>query len=192
MNQNIIRDLTDAIQRGEVPMHLVLEWEHHGLSVWEASMEPTDMLELVSCVDPRAATRAACACARTVLHHIPPDEERPLKAIETTERWVLGEATEQECMEAAWEADESSRHVNLNHQFYAAKSATKAFGDAGLSVLYAAYATMSDAAVFTSPTRGWRKVYYELANVIRQIADCPTAPQLVGRFAVDGCARSPK
>ena len=34
---------------------------------------------------------AACACARLVLSHVTAGEQRPLRAIETAERWANGE-----------------------------------------------------------------------------------------------------
>src|SRR5690242_11317253 len=39
---------------------------------------------------------AACACARTALRFVKEGEERPLRAIETAEKWARGEATFQE------------------------------------------------------------------------------------------------
>ena len=39
---------------------------------------------------------AACACARTALRHIPADEERPLRAIETAERFARDAASQSE------------------------------------------------------------------------------------------------
>ena len=50
---------------------------------------------------------AACACARTALRHIPADEERPLRAIETAERFARGAASQNEldaARAAAWAA----------------------------------------------------------------------------------------
>ena len=44
-------------------------------------------------VQRRALVLAACACARLVLPYVRKGEERPLKAIETTEAWCRGEAT---------------------------------------------------------------------------------------------------
>ena len=39
-------------------------------------------------VDRRLVVLAACDCARTALPHVPPGEDRPLRAIETAERWA--------------------------------------------------------------------------------------------------------
>ena len=42
----------------------------------------------------------ACACARTALRHVPAGDLRPLRAIETAERWARGEATQDDLAEA--------------------------------------------------------------------------------------------
>ena len=42
-----------------------------------------------------------CECARLALSHVKTGEDRPLKAIETTERWAIGKATIQEVRAAA-------------------------------------------------------------------------------------------
>ncbi len=44
-------------------------------------------------VDPRHVTRAACACARTALGFVPPDEGRPRRALEAAEAWTCGRAS---------------------------------------------------------------------------------------------------
>ena len=44
---------------------------------------------------------AACECARLSLKYVPNGEERPLKAIETAEKWAKGKATIDEVRSAA-------------------------------------------------------------------------------------------
>jgi len=44
-------------------------------------------------VERKTLVLAACACARLALKFVKPGEERPLRCIETTERWARGEAT---------------------------------------------------------------------------------------------------
>ena len=44
-------------------------------------------------VDRNVLVRIACDCARTALRFVPAGEDRPRIAIETTERWIAGEAT---------------------------------------------------------------------------------------------------
>lgn len=56
--------------------------------------------------DRKVLVRGACACARTALKYVPKGEDRPLKAIQTAERWCRGKATEDECRAAsAYAAD---------------------------------------------------------------------------------------
>ncbi len=40
----------------------------------------------------RALVLCACECARLALKHVPDGEDRPLKAIETAERWANGDS----------------------------------------------------------------------------------------------------
>ena len=44
---------------------------------------------------------AECDCAETVLKYVPKGEDRPRIAIETRRAWAVGEATEDECQDAA-------------------------------------------------------------------------------------------
>lgn len=58
-------------------------------------------------VDHKLIVRAACACARLVLHHVPKNEIRPLHAIKTAEAWARGEETIdalRPCARAHWSA----------------------------------------------------------------------------------------
>jgi hypothetical protein len=50
--------------------------------------------------DKKLIITSACLCARTALQYVPASEERPLKCIETVERWVRGEATLDEVRQA--------------------------------------------------------------------------------------------
>ena len=52
-------------------------------------------------VDRKLVVRAACACARAALQYVPPNEERPLKAIEAAESWAQDGATIDEVRTAA-------------------------------------------------------------------------------------------
>ena len=78
-------------------------------------------------VDRKLLVRAACACARTALLHIPPGEDRPRIAIEMAERWASGAP-------AATLKD-----------LRAAADAANAAADAAYAYAYAAYAA-ADAA----------------------------------------------
>ena len=52
-------------------------------------------------VNRKLIVKAACACARLALPHVPAGETRPLIAIETAEKWCEGEATIEEVRKAA-------------------------------------------------------------------------------------------
>ena len=56
-------------------------------------------------VDGKLLVKAACACAREALVHVPDSESRPRIAIETAERWAEGKATAEEAKRAANAAD---------------------------------------------------------------------------------------
>ena len=56
-------------------------------------------------VDRRLLVRAACACARLALPHVPAGDDRPRHAIETAEAWVRGDASLGEVRVAASAAD---------------------------------------------------------------------------------------
>lgn len=60
-----------------------------------------DLARLVGKVDRHLVVRAACACARTALQHVPDGEDRPRIAIETAEAWCRGEATSEQVRVAA-------------------------------------------------------------------------------------------
>lgn len=53
-------------------------------------------------VERKLLVRAACDCVRTALKYVPKDELRPLRAIETAERWCEGKATLAEVRAAAY------------------------------------------------------------------------------------------
>lgn len=61
--------------------------------VWNACNAPFTLLRLA---EHRDCVRAACACARLVVNHVPAGEKRPLFAVEVTEAWLCGEATEED------------------------------------------------------------------------------------------------
>src|SRR5271165_7169605 len=60
---------------------------------WASCERPDWMLWIAErCgVDRKTLVLIACACARTALQYVPKGEERPLRAIETTEAWCRGE-----------------------------------------------------------------------------------------------------
>jgi hypothetical protein len=83
---------------------------------------------------------AACACAETVLRHVPAGEDLPRLAIEAARRWARGEATVEEVRAAANTAADAA----VAYAAVAAADAAVAAADA--AVAYAADAA-ADAAV---------------------------------------------
>lgn len=104
-----------------------------GPEAWNACERPDWMFWLCARagVSRRLLVLAACACARHALRHVPAGELRPLRAIETTERWTRGEAT----IEEVRTAREGARDA------YAADDAA----DASSAAVYAAHAAASAA-----------------------------------------------
>lgn len=101
---------------------------------------------------------AACQCARLALPYCTDQQQRPLKAIETTEKWIRGEATLKEVKQAGdavraayYDAsDFSSFHASAYHPssyhtfnaaYYAASATATAsdVSDAAFSAVFAAY-----------------------------------------------------
>lgn len=60
-----------------------------------------ELMRLLAAADRRAAAWCSCRCARTTLYLVHEGEGRPRRAIEVTEAWVAGEATEAERERAA-------------------------------------------------------------------------------------------
>lgn len=85
---------------------------------------------------------AACACARLVLKYIPAGEMRPERAIETAERWAIGEATVDQVCDASLSVEDLYRdglmeiineRSTRNAAFYAVAAATQAVKSAATS-----------------------------------------------------------
>ncbi len=93
-------------------------------------------LRYLASLDHRLATWGACACAREALQFVPAGEERPLLAIETTERWLAGQATVDEVRSANYAASAaandsySSAYATSSSDYAAAHSATSAYAAA--------------------------------------------------------------
>ena len=100
-------------------------------------------------VDRRLLVRAACACARTALPHVPPGEDRPRLAIELAEAWCNGRATIVEVRTAAYAA-------------YAAYAADASYAAAA----YAAYASYA----------AWSKAHLKMCVLVRALIPCPSEP----------------
>ena len=73
-------------------------------TAWEACERPDWLiwwLKRQPATDRKTLVRIACACARTALRFVPEGEERPRLSIETTERWLVGDAAIEEVRTAA-------------------------------------------------------------------------------------------
>ena len=99
---------------------------------------------------------AACDCAERALRFVPPDEDRPRKAIETVRKWAEGRATLDEVREAADAARTAAvkavaRPAGAGEAGWAARAAasgaTGAWWVPGAAVVNAADAAWAAAAV---------------------------------------------
>ena len=108
-------------------------------------------------VDRRDVVRAACACARLSLVHVPAGEPRPLRAIETAERWARGKATIEEVRAAYDAASAAARYAAY---YYAA-----AAYDAAAAASASASAAASAAAVLRHHDAGALR---QCADLVRQ------------------------
>lgn len=74
-------------------------------------------------VERRINARVLCAQARKVLHLIPEDRREPFeRAVATREAWLRGEASEDDCQEAAWAAG-AAKAAGAAEAAWAAKAA---------------------------------------------------------------------
>ena len=188
-----------SVRTKEVPLSIVVWWDHHGRAAWDASEDARELLRLLTYVDRKAAVKAACACARTTLKYIPPGEDRPLKAIQTAEAWTRGEVTEEDCRQAA-NAAASAARAAANAANAGAASAVRAAALAAYAAAYAAACARAEAAAAANAAAAyaanaaaeataahckyekWNQTYHqtlrELAKIVRKNAVCPTASQM--------------
>ena len=121
-----------------------------------------EALRYLAGLDRRLAVWGACVCAREALRFVPEGEERPLLAIETTERWIAGQATLDDVQRAwagaraAWRgsaadaAASSSAYATVRAAAVAATDYARAdAADAAAYARAAAYAT-ADAAAYAA------------------------------------------
>ena len=133
----------------------------------------------------RPLVLAACACARLSLVHVPQGELRPLKAIETAEAWVRGDATPEQVRasaEAAWAAAAEAARASASWAAaWAAASAAEAEASARASAPWAAAwaASSAAAAAAASASAAWAAAARDetlktCADIVRQFY--PQAP----------------
>ena len=124
----------DACERGDWMLWLLARWN----------------------ADRKKLVLAACECARLALKYVPKGEKRPLRAIETTERWAKGQATLKEVKSAAAAA----------YAAYAAYLVTPAY------IAYAAYAAYAAAIAYA-------------AGAANAVADAAAAATTISSTACD-------
>ena len=79
---------------------------------WEGdSADAREMLRACAPVDRRRLVLAACDCADTVQHRVPDGETRPRRALDTARAWARGEATAEQCRDAAADAFAASAYA---------------------------------------------------------------------------------
>lgn len=124
-------------------------------------------------VDRKTLVTIACRIARKVLHLVPAGEDRPRIAIETTERWVRGEATIEEVRGARAAADT------------AAAAAAYAAADTAYATAYAAaYATAYanyQYAAYAADT--YKQMQRECADIVRAVLPWETIKDLYSKGA---------
>jgi hypothetical protein len=136
--------------------------------------------------------KAACQCARLALPYVKQGELRPLKAIETTERWLEDKATIDEVRLAAYATYSAADTANA--AAYATYSAASAANAADAAAAYAAYAanaayyvtvaaysaaySVAVAAAYTANSK--KEMQLKTADIVRSIIPMPT--QAVSEF----------
>ena len=148
-------------------------------------------------VDRKILVRAACACARTALPHVPPGEDRPRLAIELAEAWCNGRATIVEVRSAAYAAAKAANAAAYAanaaayaaaayadaYAAYAAADAAAAYAaaaaaDAAAAAAYAATAdaAAADAADADADADARSKAHLEMCVLVRALIPCPSEP----------------
>ena len=127
----------------------------------------------------RPLVLAACACARLALPYVKKGELRPLKTIETAERWARGEAN-------APSLEEVRRAAAAAYAAYAAYAyaayADAAYADAAAAAAAAAYAAdaaaayaadAAYAAAYAADAAARKRVLAQCADIVRATLPCP-------------------
>jgi hypothetical protein len=103
-------------------------------------------------VDRKHVVKAACECAKSVLHLVPEGEERPRKAIEIALEWTEGNASLEDVRSAAAAAYAAATHANAhaNASYAASYAAYAARYSAAYAVVYAAAAHAAYASAYAA------------------------------------------
>jgi hypothetical protein len=113
------------------------------LSQWVKTTDvASEALRVLSIWDRRFCVWSACAVARESLRYVPAEEQRPLRAIEAAEAWVIGRATIETVRDAYAAADDAAEDavVDYNNAAIYAAADYAAAADAATSAAAAANA----------------------------------------------------
>lgn len=141
-----------------------------------------EALRWLARLDQRLATWGACACAREVLRYVRDGEERPLRAIETTERWIAGQTTLDDVQLArtvAWRACRDSSSADaaayVSAAYAASDTTTYSFGAAAVYAANGAAYAVND----RRSAPAWAAAHTaELRRLVAVIADAlPGLPE---------------
>lgn len=152
---------------------------------WECCERGDWMLWLVfrAGVNRRLVVRAACACARLALVHVPEGEDRPLRAIETAEAWTRREATIAKVHVHASAAAHAAAHAYTHaaahaytaaaHVAYTAHAAYTVAASVAASAAHAAYTAHAHAvaAHAYTHTAAHTAAHAARADALRRCAD---------------------
>jgi hypothetical protein len=117
-------------------------------------------------VERKVVALAACACARLALKWVTPGEDRPLKAIETTERWARGEpGVTLEDVKKVRSAAYAAYAAAAAAAYDAADAAADAADAAAYAADAAAYAAYADAAA--AARRARKQMQKDCADAVR-------------------------
>ncbi len=127
----IPHSLENFADRGRVAYRQALET----ISQWVMTRSSADIaMGEIAAYDSRLEVWLSCAVAREALPLAQKNDDRPLKAIETAERWVIGRATPAECGAASDAADASStENYAIGEAMYPVRYDRRAMAAAGLA-----------------------------------------------------------
>ena len=125
-------------------------------------------------VDRRLAVRAACACARAVLHLVTPGEDHPRVAIETAEAWSRGEATIEQVRAAACAAEAAAWAAQVGAAGAATGAAWATMATGAAWATMAAWAAGEAAraatgAAWAARAAAWAEAVAEMSAIVRGV-----------------------
>ena len=137
-------------------------------------------------VDPKSAMWCACQCVRTVLPLVPEGEDRPKRAVDTTEAWLRGDIPHTAVVAAAEAVEAASRQYETNTPprivvsgAYKVTQAERA-ADAAYCAATAAYATTNPDNLYDPSDELTQRLssLFELVSSLSWPLTAPTRDQL--------------